>query len=325
MEPIRVGFIGCGAVAELHYEALRACSQARLVSIYDIDAGKLQDRMKEWGVRGHSSVEELVSRDDVDAVFVLSPVQFHHEHAIAALRQGKHVLVEKPVADSRRDIEAMRDMAERQGLVCMPAHNYIYSPDLIRIKKHLELGHLGKVAASWILFNIHHDEQLRARYPGVIKQIGTHLLYTHRYLFGAPEAVSVHGTSFLNPDPDKEDQAAFTLAMPDGSIGNLFVSFAVSDQSSNPWTFIVKALGTKGSAQWSWQDAVFERELGTLSRSYVHYEETYEKEVEYFIRRCVLKGESPLSTLDDAAAVMELVREAELSAKRNRSERRLSS
>jgi hypothetical protein len=103
----------------------------------------------------------------------------------------------------------------------------------------------------------------------------------------------------------------FTLMMPDGSISNLFASFAVTDHSTNPWSFIVKVLGTQGSAQLSWQDVVLDRALGTLSRSYARYEETYEHEIEYFINECILEGKPPLSTLWDALEVLEMIIQAE--------------
>lgn len=320
MGSVNIGFIGCGAVSELHYPGLAACPQAKLVCLHDTDRAKLQQRMNDWRVPGYDSLEAFLQHDGLDAVFVLSPLPCHFGHVTAALRAGKHVLVEKPVASDAGEMERMQALARQTGLVCMPAHNYIYMPEVVRLKKNISQGNLGHIAVSWMMFHIHHDQHMQARYPGVIRQIGTHLLYTHRFLFGEPAGLSAHKTSFLYPELQREDQVMMTLPMPDGSLSNLFASFAVSDHTSSPWTFVIKVLGSRGSSHISWQDVVFDRELGTLSRSYGKYEESYECEIDYFINRCIAAGEEPLSTLEDAGHVLKLVQLAEASAESHRLE-----
>jgi predicted dehydrogenase len=318
MARIKIGFIGCGAVAELHYNGLLACPQAALAGIYDIDAELMGRRAREWKVQGHASLESLLQDKDIQAVFVLTPVNQHYADVTAALHAGKHVLVEKPIANAPGEIAAMAALAAAKGLQCMPAHNYIYSPDMYRLKKNIVAGNLGRISVSWIMYHIHHNEVLCARYPGIIRQIGTHLLYTHRYLFGEPLSISAQTTRFLYPHLNRDDQVMLTLMMPDGSMSNLFASFAVTDHSTNPWSFIVKVLGSQGSTQLSWQDVVLDRALGTLSRSYGRYEETYEHEIQYFIDECLLKGNLPLSTLADARRVLEMVLQAEKDAESNK-------
>lgn len=95
------------------------------------------------------------------------------------MRAGKHVLVEEPVADRIEHLEDMRREAGKRGLVCMPVHNYIYLPDIIGMKRSIDEGRLGDVAVSWIMFHIHHPEETVAKFPGIIRQISTHLLYIY--------------------------------------------------------------------------------------------------------------------------------------------------
>lgn len=262
-------------------------------------------------MRSFKSMDALLQDEEIKAVFILTPVDRHHAHVMASLHAGKHVLVEKPLANEISQIEEMAALATSKGLQCMPAHNYIYSPDMYRLKKNIDRGNLGRIAVSWILYHIHHNEEICRRYPGIIRQIGTHLLYTHRYLFGEPASMTVQTTRFQYPHLNKDDQVMITLLMPDGSMSNLFASFAVMDYSTSPWSFIIKVLGSGGSTQLSWQDVIFERAIGTLSRSYGRYEDTYEHEINYFINECVLKGNAPLSTLQDAASVLKMVLQAE--------------
>jgi predicted dehydrogenase len=318
MQMVKIGFIGAGAVAELHYQGLMSCTRAKLVGVYDTNPNLLKRRASEWSVRAYDNIQSLLDDKTIQAVFVLTPVESHYSNVVAALNSGKHVLVEKPVAHELHEIEEMAALAEARGLQCMPAHNYIYSPDMYRLKRAISEDSFGRIPVSWIMYHIHHSEELCERYPGIIRQIGTHLLYTHRYLFGEPVSMSATTSRYLYPKLDRDDQMMLTLTMPDGSMGNLFASFAASDHSSNPWSFIVKVLGTNGSAQLSWQDMIFDRALGTLSRAYIRYEETYEHEIRYFVEQCILEGKKPLSSLGDAYKVLELVIQAEKDSEEKR-------
>ncbi|HZG55643.1 Gfo/Idh/MocA family oxidoreductase [Paenibacillus sp.] len=311
MKEVNIGFIGCGMVSELHYQALKHVAGAKLAAIYDVVPEVREQRSREWGVPAYSDLHELLRADGLDAVFVLSPVIHHYEQAVLALSYGKHVLVEKPVSATVLEAREMERLAALRGLVCMPAHNYIYLPEMARLKRSLEEGKLGVVPVSWFLYHVHHPKHIAAGYPGIVRQIGTHLLYAHRYLFGPPAHLTAAASRFLYPELCRDDQVMLSLTMPDGSLANLFASFAVNDASSNPWSFVVKVLGTEGSAQISWQDIVYERPIGTLGRSFGSYEESYEHEIRHFVDACIRNGAPPLSTMSDAAEVMLLVELAE--------------
>ena len=100
----------------------------------------------------------------MDAVHVLTPPEGHLAAALAALRAGKHVLVEKPVAQRTADIRRLMRAAERAGCTCMPGHNYIYVPALRRAKALIDAGKLGPIAAFWMLYNLFHDADLVRKY-----------------------------------------------------------------------------------------------------------------------------------------------------------------
>lgn len=305
---IGVGFIGVGAVAELHRRALGAIPGARLVAVCgptDSD----QERAAACDVRAYREPAELVADPEVEVVFVLSPLECHVEHTLLALGAGRPVLVEKPVASSVQEIQMLVAEAKATGLPCMPAHNYIYDPTLGRARRMLEAGELGQPCMTWIVYAIHHSEELASRYPGVLRQILPHHLYTLLYLQGAPRRISAMRSHINSRRLDREDQVALQVEMADGSLAHLFATFAADDPTSQPWTFLVKLLGTRGGFVHSWRDAVSARVLGTHSEAFIAYEESYRAEDEHFLTRC-LRGEPPLSTLEDAAAVQQLVEAA---------------
>jgi predicted dehydrogenase len=311
---VGVAFVGCGMVSELHHLAVTGITAARLVGVYDSDGERAAARARAWGTRAYASLEELLADEDVTAVFVLSPAEYHREHALAALRHGKHVLIEKPVGDSVPEILEIAEAAERAGRVAMPGHNYIYQPDVWRARRLIQQGDLGRICVTWITYIIHHPEAVAVHYHGVLRQILTHHLYLLLYLVGRPVRLWATRQSLHYERLTREDQATIVAELADGSVAHLFASFAADDPTSNPWTFLVKVLGTRGGVSLSWRDAVFQRPLGTLNVAIAPYEETYSYEVEHFITRCIGHGEEPRSTLLDAARVQHLVDRAERSS-----------
>src|SRR5206468_12627767 len=103
----------------------------------------------------------------IDAVFVLTNLESHLEYTKLALAAGKHVLVEKPVGVSVAEIEQMNAAAEAKKRVCMPGHNYIYEGGMMRTRELVEGGDLGKIVSAYVMYNIHHPEDVAKRYPGV--------------------------------------------------------------------------------------------------------------------------------------------------------------
>ena len=310
-EPLGIGMVGAGAVAELHRLALRQAPEGRLVAVAEPNAARRDAVAADWEARPYTSTEELLADPAVDAVFVLSPLETHAPVARAALGAGKHVLIEKPVGVSAAEVRALATLAEGAGLVCMPAHNYIYDPALWQARRLITEGALGTVCAAWITYLIYHSEELATHYPGVLRQILTHHLYTVLYLLGRPRRLTALTSRLHYQELQREDQVMVTLEMRSGALVHLCASFAVDDHTSSPWSFLVKVLGTRGGVQHSWRDAWFQRPLATLSWGIAAYEESFVHEDRHFIAACRGGGAPPLSTMEDAAVAQELIEAAE--------------
>src|ERR1700722_1374885 len=127
---IGIAFAGAGIVAEMHGRGVAVNANATLIGAYDPEIAKAQAITDKFGGTVYSNLQDLLADPLVDAVHVLTPTEHHVATALASLRAGKHVLIEKPVAESREGIALLREAAERSGRVCMPGHNYIYVPSL---------------------------------------------------------------------------------------------------------------------------------------------------------------------------------------------------
>lgn len=308
-ETIGIAFMGAGTVAHLHANAVAQCDGARLVGVYDVREEQARAIVQQHGGRVYANADELLDDADVQAVAVLSPLEFHREHVVRALDAQKHVLVEKPVASTLVDVQCLERKARASGKVCMPAHNYIYAPELRRARRLITSQTFGKVVSAWIIYTLYHPREVAAKYPGVLRQIITHHFYSLLYLLGRPICVTALASETRSPQEklDREDQVALLLKMPGGALVNLFASFAADDQTSEPWTVTYKILGTEGGSTYSWRDNVVMTPRAGLSWRYLAYEESFVHEMDHFIHRCILGGEEPLSTMRDALDAQRLL------------------
>ena len=310
---IGIAFAGAGIVAEMHGRGVAANANATLIGAYDPEIAKAQAITKKFGGRVFSTLQDLLADPLVDAVHVLTPTKHHVTTALASLSAGKHVLIEKPVAESKEDIARLQAAAHQSGCVCMPGHNYIYVPSLQRAKRLIENGKLGKIASLWILYNIFHSEDVAAIYGGVLRAVCMHHAYSLLYLLGRPRRLSSMTSRVHYQHLQCEDQAMITCEMQDGALANLWCSFAANDPTNDPWTVIYKVLGTTGGVSYSWNEAQFE-DRGGPAWGLPCYEEGFVEEIGHFVTHCILEGTSPLSTLDDAADALSILEAAERSS-----------
>ncbi len=314
---IGIAFVGAGLVSEMHGRGVSSNSQARLVGVYDSNPRNANAIAKKFGGVVFRSLEQLLADSRVNAVHVLTPPEQHTRVALACLKAGKHVLVEKPVALTVAEITRLDAAARKSGCVCMPAHNYIYMPSIRRAKQLIENGKLGKIAALWIIYNVFTPENIAARYGGVMRAVCTHHAYSLLHLLGRPRRVMATVSRVHYKQLTCEDQVMMVCEMPSGAIANLWCSFAAKDLSNDPWTVMYKVLGTAGAMSYSWNEAQFEDERGP-GWGFPCYEEGFANEIDHFVNRCILAGEPPLSTLADAADTLRIIEAAEKSVRSRR-------
>jgi predicted dehydrogenase len=313
MKTIGIGFIGAGDIADLHAEAVNGLVGAELVGLWNRTAEKGEAKAEKFDCKIYASVDELLQDPKIDAVFVLTNMETHCEYTVQAVKAGKHVLVEKPAASSIAELEKMQRAIDEAGVQCMPVHNYIYEPGIKRAKSMIENGELGDVTQFYMMYNIHHPPEVRARYPGVIRQILTHHSYTMLYLAGQPKTVScMKHTSDASLAP-QENVAMANLQMRNGSLSHLCASFANDDHAGDPWTCIIKVIGTKGSTRYSYRDFVINEPNGPHSQTFQCYPESIKNTAVHFIDNVIRKNEKPLSSLVDAITCQKIIEACERS------------
>ncbi len=168
-----------------------------------------------------TSFAEVISDPDVDAVAVATPVSTHFELASRALRAGKHVFVEKPLAASSEDGAKLIALAESEGLVLMPGHTFLYSPPVMKIRDLIARGELGDiyfVSTSRVNLGLHQPD------VSVIWDLAPHDFSILRYwLDENPSEVTAMSRSCILPDTP--DVAFINLCFPSGTIAHVELSW----------------------------------------------------------------------------------------------------
>ena len=313
---IKVGFIGAGDISLLHSEGVYSAENAELTGIWNRTREKAEEKSKLFNCRVFDSVEDLIK--SVDVVYVLTNMETHHQYARQAIDAGKHVLVEKPTAVTIDEIEDLKKAACEKGVLVAPVHNYIYEPSVTRAKDLIESGKIGDLVSLYVLYNIHHPESVAARYPGVIRQILTHHAYCTLYLVGQPNKISCMKATVNDGTVPQENIAMVTMKMKNNALSHLCASFAADDHAGDPWTFMIKVVGTKGATRYSYRDWVENTPAVVHSQTYSAYPYTIRSMGKHFLEQVVGKGEKPLSTLDDASNCMKIIEACEQSVSEER-------
>jgi len=147
MNTLNFAIIGCGSITlQNHLPGLVLCPNVKVTALCDANPATLETARQQTGVSvASTNWEDIVKRDDVQAVIIATPNVFHPPIAIAAARSGKHVLCEKPLALNHADAKTMADEAEKAGVRHMTAFTYRFVPAMRYLHHLVGKGDAGKI------------------------------------------------------------------------------------------------------------------------------------------------------------------------------------
>ncbi len=228
--PIRLGLVGLGMAGGVMAAAADTHPAFALAGAADLDE-VLRSRFEaDHPVATHADVADLVRRADVDAVYVATPHQFHREHAVLAAEHGKHVVVEKPMALSLVDCDAMIEAAERNGVALIVGHTHGFDPSL-QVMRELIAGDLGRPAmiAAWnytdFLYRPRRPEELDTSLGGGSCSTSSPTRSTWCEPSSTHRVRSVRAvTAQLDPERPTEGACTVLLEFEDGAAASLVYS-----------------------------------------------------------------------------------------------------
>lgn len=202
---LRLGFIGLGQAMNLILQRPWEIADLpfRIVAGADPRAGAREKFARDFDGRSYATAEELCSSSDVDVVYIATGPELHREHALLAAASGKHMIVEKPLALTIDDCEAMVAAAERYGVLLLAGHTHSFGAPYRRMAEMVYSGEMGDLVMvnSWMYneFNVRPwptDELVSTRGP-VLNQ-GPHQVDIARQI-GGGVVRSVRGQTFWDP------------------------------------------------------------------------------------------------------------------------------
>jgi 2-hydroxy-4-carboxymuconate semialdehyde hemiacetal dehydrogenase len=142
-EPVRIALVGAGAFGTKHLDALSVIDGAVVGSVVSTPIEQAKEAAARYGAtHAGTELDEVLARDDIDAVILASPTPLHAEQAVATLRAGRHVQVEIPLADSWAGAESVALAAGETGLVCMVGHTRRFNPSHRWVRGRIQAGEL---------------------------------------------------------------------------------------------------------------------------------------------------------------------------------------
>lgn len=231
---LRIALIGPGKVAHLHAKAVLQTPDSELVAVYGRTYQKAEDFANQYNIRAYSDIYDMVDRENVDVCIVCTPHPAHREPTVAAFDAGAHVLVEKPLASSLADCDAMLEAARRNGRqLGTISQRRFYAPSL-RVREAIDTGKIGKPVLGTVQMLGWRDEAYYKSDPwrgnwageggGVLVNQAPHQLDLLLWYMGEAEEVYGLWRNLNHPYIEVDDTALAIVKFKSGAIGNILVS-----------------------------------------------------------------------------------------------------
>ncbi len=322
MSRLGVGVIGAGSISAIHLRSYAANPHVELVAIHDLKLARAQERAERFGVaRAYATCEELLADPAVDAVSICTWNDSHAALAIAALEAGKNVLLEKPLAKTVAEAEAIAAAVERTGKLLQVGFVRRFSANAKLLRQFIDAGDLGEIyyAKASNIRRIGNPggwfADLQRAGGGPLLDIGVHVLDLCWYMMGSPRAVTVSGNTYRrlgnranitnldrykvsDYDPDKsdvEDLANALIRFENGASLYLETSYSLHAPKDE---LVVAVYGEKGGAELepSLQFAIERHDTVINIAPQVDlltfdFDEGFQNEIDHFVSLCLCEAE----------------------------------
>jgi len=327
---VRIGFIGAGGIANFQADRLKNVDGAKIVAACDVNEEALKKFGEQHGVsRLFKNYRQLVKIPELDAVSVCTPNYAHKAPTIAALRAGKHVLVEKPMAMNAREAQAMVDTARAEKRQLVIGFQHRFSPAAQVLSKAVTAGEFGKVLyvraqalrrrgiPSWGVFG---RKELQGGGPMI--DIGVHIVETAHYIAGRPKPTAASGATYryIGDKPPAaaspwgawdhktytvEDLAVGLIRFDNGATLTIESSFAAHIEKD---VFNVTVMGEKAGCTTE-PVQVFKDEMGamfTMTPAFVGNQDSFQHKMTHFVE-CVRHNKPSDAPGEDGLTVQKML------------------
>lgn len=229
MDKVRFAIVGTGAIAPIHAQVLANLPDAELTAVYGRSPQIVQKFADKYHCSGYTDYQAMLKNGQFDAVSICAPNGVHAKLGIAAARAGKHVLVEKPLEINLEAADALIAACHEQQVKLGVIFQRRYSEGVMRLKKLLDEGKLGKILFGGCYIKLHRSQEYydsgawRGTWEldggGVLMNQGIHYIDLLHYLAGDVATITGECATLGHERICVEDTAAATLRFASGAIG----------------------------------------------------------------------------------------------------------
>ena len=254
-ERVNIGIVGLGRVARSHIDGIAHWDSCELTSVIDVQENRAKQFSEEYDVPYYTSTEEAYANGSLDAVVICVPHNLHAPLAIEALEAGKHVLVEKVMATTVEDGEAMVEAAEENDVTLMVGQTRRFFSSLVEARDRLE--EIGRPLNLLYNFACHFDVesappwwQSEEKTGGLVyPMLGSHSIDYTLWMLEDREPVSVYAEGATNNDDfEGHDDVTIVISFDDGTHATNYLSI-----NNSPVKHQGLVVGSEGSIFWDQQ------------------------------------------------------------------------
>jgi UDP-N-acetylglucosamine 3-dehydrogenase len=305
---LRVGLVGAGFMGGVHLNAYAGIPEVEVVGVADARVESAVAGAKIVGARPYASYEELVAAEDVEVVDVCLPTAFHRDLAVRAAGEGRHVILEKPIARTMEDAQEIVEAFSGDGPRLFVGHVVRFFPEYVGIKEKIDAGDLGTVGVvrtsrrSPFLLGWNDWYADWRVSGGVLMDLVIHDFDYLRWTLGEVERVYARG--MLGREYNRLDYVLATLRFQSGAIAHVEGHWGYP----GPFNYSIEVAGSHALL------TVDSKEPASLQLISGAPEEgpdlasgksPYEKELEHFIH-CVATGVEPIVEAHDACEALRI-------------------
>jgi UDP-N-acetyl-2-amino-2-deoxyglucuronate dehydrogenase len=289
---LKIALVGCGRIVKRHSELLGfdQIKGAQLVSVCDNVIDKANKIGEQFSVPAYGDMDEMMRSESIDIVVVLTPSGLHAEHVVNLSKYGRHIIVEKPMALSIEDTEAMIYACDENNIKLFVIKQNRFNVPVVKLREALVAGRfgrltLGTVRVRWARHQAYYDQDLwRGTWSmdgGVLTNQASHHVDMLEWMMGDVESVFAKMTTAL-ADVETEDTAIVTLKFKSGALGiieattatrptNLEGSISILGENG---TVVVGGVAVNEMQTWAFEDEQ-EGDSGVLEKFSVNPPNVY--------------------------------------------------
>jgi UDP-N-acetylglucosamine 3-dehydrogenase len=302
MKKLKTAVIGTGFWGKNHARVYKELAETELLAICDIDAERASNVAKQFGVTPYTSAEKMLKSEDIEAVSVCTWSTSLAKEATKAVRNGKHVLVEKPMAASTKQAEKLHETAQKMGVHLTVGFLMRFIPGLQRMKKAVEDKAIGELVCATAKRVSQWPERIGD--VGVVKDTAIHDIDVMLYLFNE-DPIAVYAKTGNMRHKKFEDYAQIMLTFKGGKS-----AFIESNWLTPYKTRTLIATGSEAIMRLDYitQELTVEDAKETVQPRY-QIQEPLKLELQHFAN-CILKKEKPLITGLDGLKALRIAESA---------------